>query len=109
MSHMTVYVHIICSRTLGDISAGPGRFDANRFYTRLQPVGGSKCSNDTACTFFDFLHGSRTTDTRPPRYRTGFDEYGFTPAATAAVAPDVVFPIDAEAPVDTADVAVAPI
>lgn len=75
MSHMTVYVHMLTSRTLGDLQ-GPGRFHANRFYTRLQTAGGSKDSNDTASTFFDFLHGARNTDIRPPIYRTGYGPEG---------------------------------
>jgi hypothetical protein len=83
MSHVTVHVHMIVCQSLGETSYGPGRFDANRFYTRQQQIGGSKNSNDTACTFFDFLHGSRTTDIQPPIYRTGYDTDGIIPGSAA--------------------------
>ena len=56
--------------------AGPGRFNAHRFYTREQAVGGSKNSDDVVSTVFDRLHGSTSTDTKPPIYRTGYDEDG---------------------------------
>ena len=75
MSHATVYVHMTSSRTLGSLR-GDGRLDAHRFYTREQTAGGSKTSDDTVSTIFDRLHGSITTDTKPPIYRTGYDKEG---------------------------------
>ena len=63
------------SRTMGDL-AGPGRLNAHRFYTREQAVGGSKNSDDVVSTLFDRLHGSTSTDTKPPIYRTGYDDDG---------------------------------
>lgn len=74
MSHMTIYVHMITSQSLG--KTGPTQ---NYFYTRLQPVGGSKCSNDTASTFFDFLHGSAAKHLHPPIFRMGYDAGGRIP------------------------------
>jgi len=83
MSHATCYVHMIVAPALGDLGERhPGRFGANRFYTRQQHVGGAKDSNDTACTFFDVLHGSRTTDIQPPIFRTGYDINGIIPGST---------------------------
>jgi hypothetical protein len=74
-SHATIYVHMSSSRTMGDL-AGPGRLNAHRFYTREQAVGGSKNSDDVVSTLFDRLHGSTSTDTKPPIYRTGYDDDG---------------------------------
>ena len=109
MSHATVYVHMTSSRTLGSLR-GDGRLDAHRFYTREQTAGGSKTSDDTVSTIFDRLHGSITTDTKPPIYRTGYDKEGricggpsaapavptepvVAPPAAAAAAPIVPVPI----------------
>lgn len=109
MSHATVYVHMTSSRTLGSLR-GDGRLDAHRFYTREQTAGGSKTSDDTVSTIFDRLHGSITTDTKPPIYRTGYDKEGricgdpsaapavptepvVAPPAASAAAPIVPVPI----------------
>ena len=85
MSHSTLYVQMVTSRTLG-ASSGDGRLDANRFYTREQTEGGSKCSNDTVSTVFDALHGSDQTDIKPPIFRKGYDAYGLIPGAGASTA-----------------------
>lgn len=86
MSHLTYYVHMTTTRTLGDL-AGPGRLDANHFYTREQ-AGVSKNSNDTVSTVFHRLHGGAATF-KPPVFRSGFDVNGIIPGAggTTAAAP----------------------
>ena len=83
MSHVTCYVHMLTSKTLGDLK-GPGRFDANHFYTREQ-AGVSKCSNDTVCTLFDLLHGGQPQFV-PLIFRTGFDVNGLIEGAGATTA-----------------------
>jgi hypothetical protein len=98
MSHITYYVHMTTTRTLGDL-AGPGRLDANRFYTREQ-AGVSKNSNDTVSTVFHRLHEGAATF-KPPMFRTGFDVNGLIPGAggTTAAAPVPVAPAPAAPPV----------
>jgi hypothetical protein len=83
MSHMTFYIHMITSRMLGSMSDGPGRLNANYFYTRNQSIGGSKDSNDTLSTVFDRLHGGTASWINPAMFRSGFNAAGIIPGAAA--------------------------
>ena len=75
MSHLTLYVHIICAESLGEAS-GPSRFGRNRIYTREQTEGGSKDGNDTLSTIFDFLLDDPASGLRLERLRPGWSEDG---------------------------------
>jgi hypothetical protein len=53
-SKFTNYVHILCAESCG-ASTGPSRFARNQVYIRSESIGGSKNSNDTGATVFDYL------------------------------------------------------
>jgi hypothetical protein len=53
-SKLTNYVHIICAESCG-ASNGPSRFARNQVNIRSESIGGSKNSNDTIATVFDYL------------------------------------------------------
>ena len=79
MSSITAYVHIFCADSLG-LAEGPTRFARNHVYIRPEPVGGSKDSNDTCATLFDFLLGvPEPTTQQPSLFRTGYGPEGAIP------------------------------
>jgi hypothetical protein len=53
-SKITQYLHIICVDSCG-VASGPSRMQRNIVYTRDESSGGSKNSDDTVSTVFDFL------------------------------------------------------
>ena len=85
-SHITAYVQIIVSQSLGAYHADvqgddPDKFHRNYMYTRCQHVGpdrlrAHKNSNDTASTVFHFLTGATTTGYEPASYRSGYGPDG---------------------------------
>jgi hypothetical protein len=71
LSKATEYVHIICSPSCGD-TEGETRFGRNVVYIRPETGGGSKDTNDTISTLFDWMTAFPTPSCPQPKlYRSG--------------------------------------
>ena len=85
LSKRNIHVHIIDAPSLG-VNSTESRLAKRVIYNRLETVGGSKDSNDTVSTIFDFLFSPvEPTCAQPALYRTG---YGPDGALEASANPD---------------------
>ena len=76
MSKRNVHVHILDAPSCGECS-GPSRFGRRIVYSRLEEIGGSKDSNDTISTVYDYLLSPHApTCEQPVMFRTGYNADG---------------------------------